>query len=90
MTAFDEPVVDDWLECKIAQTAKASFHHAGSILHAGRSKPIQLSALLPELPPELLPSFHMGRGACTSTTKAEYISGHIISFDHFVTTLRLL
>ena len=41
-TAFDGPVVDHWLEQKIAQAAE-------SIRHAVGSKPLQQSALPPEL-----------------------------------------
>ena len=39
-TAFDGPVMDHWLEQKIAQNA-----NAGSIHHAGGSKPLQQSDL---------------------------------------------
>ena len=45
-TAYDGPVVNHWLERKIA---RKYFHHAGSIHHAGGSKPKQLSALSLEL-----------------------------------------
>ena len=42
ITAFDGSVVDHWLEWKLAQTA-------GSIHDARCTKPLQQSALLPEL-----------------------------------------
>ena len=48
-TAFDGPVVDHWLEWKIASWK--CIRHAGSIHNARGSKPLQLSALLPELRP---------------------------------------
>ena len=49
-TAFDEPVVDHWLEQKNSPNCKC-FCHARSIRHAWESKPLHPSALLPELRP---------------------------------------
>ena len=48
--AFDGPVVNRWLEQKIAQTANASAL-LDRLRYTEGSKPLQLSALLPELHP---------------------------------------
>ena len=49
-TAFDGPVVDQWLELKISQTANASTMQDRFFpRHAGGSKPLQLSVIPREL-----------------------------------------